>query len=290
MKHLILALGLLLITLPIHAQSASDNFNRANGGLGANWTTFGTDPAPTITNNQIQGNTAAMQQTAFWSANTFGPDQSSTATYTGTTGNDPNAGVGVLVRLTSATTGYRCEWFNGTVYLQKYPGTSTLTTLTTGASSLTNSDTIKMTATGTTLTCLKNGVSVVSTTDSTYTTGAPGINVYGYNGFASLDDWTTASSGVVTYPSVQLVGSGTVTIPRSSIPAGSCSTTTTVPAVGTLTTDKIEVTANANPGVVNSQLNITVWPTIDTVNLATCNSSGSAIVLSGITINWAVIR
>lgn len=50
--------------------AVSDNFNRANGGLGANWTTITGDSAPAIASNVVSGGGGAR-----WSANTFADNQ-----------------------------------------------------------------------------------------------------------------------------------------------------------------------------------------------------------------------
>ena len=41
-----------------NAATVSDNFNRANGGLGSNWTTVAGTTAPKIANNTLQPGTA----------------------------------------------------------------------------------------------------------------------------------------------------------------------------------------------------------------------------------------
>jgi hypothetical protein len=62
--------------LPItsYVNTGYDNFHRANGGLGTNWTTYRGLTAPTITGNQIVGNSGGSQS-AIWNANSFAADQ-----------------------------------------------------------------------------------------------------------------------------------------------------------------------------------------------------------------------
>src|SRR5579863_1167033 len=59
----------------VYATSVSDNFNRANGGLGSNWTTMTGTNAPQISSNLLQPGTANTVNAAFWTANSFANDQ-----------------------------------------------------------------------------------------------------------------------------------------------------------------------------------------------------------------------
>jgi hypothetical protein len=53
--RLLILLGLMLGVVPAQAQTTtvSDNFNRANGGLGTNWTTMTGTLAPQIAGNLV---------------------------------------------------------------------------------------------------------------------------------------------------------------------------------------------------------------------------------------------
>ena len=76
---LLLVAGLLTLPLLVpsaHAATISDNFNRANGGLGSNWTTVTGTAAPQIVNNTAQPGSAGTLNSAYWSANTFGSNRS----------------------------------------------------------------------------------------------------------------------------------------------------------------------------------------------------------------------
>src|SRR5262249_32155312 len=44
-----------IVPVSSYQNSIYDNFNRANGSVGANWTTFSTFTGPTITSNQVVG-------------------------------------------------------------------------------------------------------------------------------------------------------------------------------------------------------------------------------------------
>ena len=55
--------------------TVSDNFDRADGGLGSNWTTVAGTAAPQIVSNTARAGTASTLNSAYWSASTFGNDQ-----------------------------------------------------------------------------------------------------------------------------------------------------------------------------------------------------------------------
>src|SRR5215472_15392018 len=64
------------------AATASDNFQRANGSLGANWTAM-SDGGLTISSNQAVG-AASGNSGDMWAANSFTSDQFSQVTLTST--------------------------------------------------------------------------------------------------------------------------------------------------------------------------------------------------------------
>ena len=65
------------------------------------------------------------------------------------------------------------------IYMQRISGT-TNTTLTSAASTGTNGDVLRLEAApGGVLTCYKNGVSTLTATDTTYTSGQPGLFLFG---------------------------------------------------------------------------------------------------------------
>jgi hypothetical protein len=180
--------------IPIGTLNKTDLFNRANGALGSNWLT-NSPPVP-ITGNQIVGtSTPPALELAKWNADRFGPDQTSQVTYTGTTGGADDAII-PAVRMSSIFHGYGCQYVPtaGAVYIVDVNNV----VLATGTASLTSGDTLRASAVGTTISCLKNGstISGLSITDSTYTVGQPGFGVQGNGTGASLDTWV--ATGVAT--------------------------------------------------------------------------------------------
>jgi hypothetical protein len=170
----------------------SDSFNRANSStLGANWLL----EIATSTNCQIASNAVAAGSTAkncedSYNA-TFPNDQWSQFTIT-TINNNAKfnlAWVDLRVTGTNQGNGYRCgAWSNGsggsTSFIQRITngGGTTIQTSSTGFAS---GDILYCSAVGNTITLKKNGATVTSVTDSTWTSGHGGLGIYAQS---SLND------------------------------------------------------------------------------------------------------
>jgi hypothetical protein len=178
---LLLVLG--LVALPFLLPSARaatvlDNFNRANGGLGANWTTVRGTTAPQIVDDTAQPGSAGKVNSAYWSANTFGSDQYAAASFSTNSGS--NYGPAIAVRLSNST-GYFLWYGNSTstVSIWRMNSSSSWTELKASAKlTMAATDVWQLQAVGSTLTGYQNGTPVVTTTDTHYKTGAPGIWMY----------------------------------------------------------------------------------------------------------------
>lgn len=99
----------------------------------------------------------------------------------------------------------------------------------------------------------------------------------------------------VAVPTV--VASGTKALATSAIGSATCTSAQTSTATGTLTTDTINATFNADPtGVtgyspsIAGMLTIMAYPTADTVNFKVCNNTNASITPGAITLNWRVSR
>lgn len=146
--------------------AVSDDYNRADGGMGANWTTASSGP-PTIVSNQIVGSGA--YGSAYWSANAFNATQSAQLTYKGTNYSGP------AVRISSGGNFY---FYHSAGELQKIVGGSVTTIGTSGA--ITSGQTFKVDANGTTLRTYINGVENSGPiTDASLSTGSAGVACYG---------------------------------------------------------------------------------------------------------------
>ena len=207
-----------LLTLPLlqpsaHAATISDNFNRANGALGSNWTTVSGTAAPQIVNNTAQPSSAGALNSAYWSANTFGSNQYAAASFPNSSGT--NYGPAIAVRLSNSK-GYILWYGNSanTVSIWRMDSSSSWTQLKASTKlTIAATDIWQLQAVGSTLTAYQNGKQVVTTTDTHYTTGAPGIWMY-YAG-NQITNWS--GGDVATTPTYSVGGtvsglSGTVVL------------------------------------------------------------------------------
>jgi chitodextrinase len=182
--------------------AAGDNFNRADGGLGANWVR----PVPaseqtlTIASNQVTPNIDNAHCYAYWTGNTFSQDQYSQVQIS-------NVGPwnGVIVRAQSTIDRFYMAFVFGAndyrLYLRKdglYYSLSTGSTETWVAG-----DIVRLEASGLNpvqLRLLRNGNSVLSYTDTTENLigGSPGIGIYSPSGdHLAIDNWEGGNLGLM---------------------------------------------------------------------------------------------
>jgi hypothetical protein len=190
------------------AATVSDTFDRANGGLGNNWTTTPGTAAPQISGNTLHAGTAGSLNSAYWSASTFGSDQFSQGTLPASSGG--NYGPGLAVRL-SGTKGYFLWYGNSTntVSLWRMDSASSWTQLK-ASSTLTvapATDVWKIQVVGSTISGYQNGNLVVQATDTSITSGSPGVWLY----YAAnqIDNWSGGDVATTPPPTTYSVG-GTV--------------------------------------------------------------------------------
>jgi putative esterase len=184
------------------AATVSDNFNRANGGLGSNWTTLGGTTAPQIVNNTAQPGSAGTVNSAYWSASTFGNNQYAAASFPDSSGT--NYGPAIAVRLSNSR-GYFLWYGNSasTVSIWRMDSSSSWTELKASAKlTVAATDVWQLQAVGSTLTGYQNGKQVVTTTDTQYTTGAPGIWMY----YATNQITNWSGGDVATTPTYSVGG------------------------------------------------------------------------------------
>jgi hypothetical protein len=174
---------------------SADNFNRANGGLGANWTSYipnGGFTAPQIASNADSNPTNGSQKWAFYTGNTFGSNQAAQAVVVsyGATG----SAIDILTRF-SAAGGYACIFSTTAAAsgVYKLTGSSVFTALSALVTlTYTAGDVLRCESQGTTTTMFQNGVQVAQVTgDTVYTTGSPGL------GLADTTPGTTAADNFV---------------------------------------------------------------------------------------------
>ena len=193
--------GLLTI---LHAQEASattvsDNFDRADGALGSNWTTVSGTGAPKIVSNTLRVRTAGALSSAYWSASTFSSDQFAQASLPNSSGTQ--YGPGIAVRL-SGSKGYFLWYGNSsnTVSLWRMDSSSSETLLKQSASLTVSpsSDVWKIQAVGSTISGYQNGKLVVQATDTNIKSGSPGVWLYYSSN--QIDNWSGGDVTTSTYP------------------------------------------------------------------------------------------
>ena len=179
------------------AGSVSDNFDRADGGLGSNWTTVSGTAAPKIVSNNLRAGTASAVNSAYWSASTFGSDQFAQASLPNSSGTQ--YGPGIAVRL-SSTKGYFLWYGNSsnTVSLWRMDSSSGWSQLKqSGPLTVSpSSDVWMIQAVGSTISGYQNGKLVVQATDTKITSGSPGVWLYYSSN--QIDNWS--GGDVTTYP------------------------------------------------------------------------------------------
>jgi hypothetical protein len=171
--------------------SASDNFNRANGGLGSNWTDATGMSGLQVVSNACAG-TVSAEQVSFWAttAGSFSADQYSEGAVRGMVSGAKYAGV--VVRM-SGDDGYTfyTDGASGAGHTEvaRYDN-AVPTVLQSFATTVAAGDVLKLQITGTTLKAYKNGVQLgTDITDATYAAGQPGIDCYDTT---NVDDWSAA--------------------------------------------------------------------------------------------------
>ena len=230
------------LSSPASAASGSDNFNRSNGALGANWTTVNGDGAFNVSSNTAVGAAGGNNNNAgdYWSGTTFGSNQFSQIEVTST---QPAQGtwLAATVRVQNTLYGdlYAGLYFNnwGTYEFMIFKRVGAAwSEIDSGAyvtSALSAGTQLKLVATGSTIYFQKNGTTVLSTTDTSLTGGQPGIEASGSD---QLDNWvggdgTSANTAPNTPTSLAQFKSDGVT----SISTGGWTAQTTVVFSGTVT-------------------------------------------------------
>ncbi len=175
---------------------ATDDFNRANGGLGANWTTATSSGAPQIDTNVVRTNVVATDSRAYYNAVSFPNDQYSQIVVVAITSN--TGAVSAATRVDSGTlSSYMARGTGPTgasavLAIDKYTS-GVFVTITSATKTINVSDVIKMESNGTSQTAYINGVAQLGpTSDSANTAGKAGVFVFvdvGNAVDAELDTW-----------------------------------------------------------------------------------------------------
>lgn len=157
--------------------SFSDNFNRADGSLGANWETLTGSSELVIFSNIVRSDTAGPRSAAAVSTATasFTADHEAQCVFVALGSND-YAGPGVRMSAAGGT-GYvlRSDGGNaGGRRIHRYDN-NTITSIGLVNVPLIANDVVRLRASGSLISVYVNDVLIDSVTDTTYTTGQPGL-------------------------------------------------------------------------------------------------------------------
>jgi len=183
---------------------ATDDFGRADGGLGSNWTTA-YNGGFLVYSNAARSNGSSNDACSFYSGATFNDNQYAKATVVAAPVTHYYA-LGVATR-GSGTRNYLYIGLrdNNERYLARCNnGTSTALQHYTGAGIAVN-DIMQLDSDGSLHSPFLNGVadtSLGTSTDSTYTNGSPGLHCYNGSIDARMDDWeggniTTGGASII---------------------------------------------------------------------------------------------
>jgi hypothetical protein len=164
--------------------NATDTFDRADGGLGANWTTQ-TGTAIAIVSNQAKTTTASTDQFAFWNANTFDANQRSLVTVT-----TENLGTVIVSVRCSGTGGSMNAYWARKDGIHKFVAGAYTQLLADDAASLVQNGILEIRVVGTTIKRYVDGVEDGSVTDASLASGSPGLGFYLNSGVESTaNNW-----------------------------------------------------------------------------------------------------
>jgi hypothetical protein len=161
-------------SVSVATTSVTDDFDRADGALGSNWTTHGV-ATPAIITNVVYSGTSNTVGYANYSGAAFNDDQYAQVSIA-STGSDSS---GATCRMDSSGNGYAAVCTNSTtcsLYLVTSGSRAYLQSSYVTVSDITNK-TLKITCDGQVITGYLDGIAFDSKTDTTYTTGSPGLTV-----------------------------------------------------------------------------------------------------------------
>lgn len=185
----------------------SDNFNRADGAVGANYTTVA--GTPLVTSNTYGGSTA--NNSCYYNGDTPNADCYAQAKFNLPSGGSELLAVGVRFNPASFNGYYvQYQFGGGTKIIRIDAGAPT--TLATLASDPTTGQVVRLEAQGNTLRVYYNGSLIGSATDGTYSGANRTLLVHSNSGQAgSLDDFETGNLSAVAALSAPTATPGTTT-------------------------------------------------------------------------------
>jgi len=177
-----------------NARLASDDFNRADGSPGANWTAL-YGPLLKIAGNAITGNAVGDFGFMYWNAASFPGAQYSRIRYTALDAGNGNF-LGVGVRGSAGPNVLYIFTGNGGLRVDKVVAGVRTEGLVAGLGSVAVGDLLEIRAIGAQVTFYKNGslIGSYTITDAALLSGTPGIISYHNSSATKGDDWDAGSA------------------------------------------------------------------------------------------------
>ena len=170
---------------------AVDNFNRADGDPGSNWTSLNGMGKPPIVSNLLQPTNGFGNHGMSWSAATIAADQFSVID--GTLGTGASSAVGPVVRRNGAA--YYVAFWNanngGQYELFEAPSFTRIGSQITNVG-VSGTRVLRLEVSGTTVEFFADGVSQISGTNSGIASGEPGIYINSNTSASTADNWEGA--------------------------------------------------------------------------------------------------
>lgn len=247
--------------------TVTDDFNRAdNTSLGSNYTTYVGSFGNRITSNTCRAGNTGSSEGSHWAtaSNTFGSDQFSKATIAvALNAGGSNVYLSMCVRI-SGSGGtrdlYQFTCNASTWYLTRVDN-GTGTDIASGSRSQVVGEEVECRAVGSTISGWIDGVEITSVTDTAYTSGQPGFEVYNSGTtLAAWDDWSGGDLSAaptttnVTGSATAAVGiAETYTYTLDASPAGTVTVTPTAPVAGSWSPTTVGLTSgNWNTGLTSN--------------------------------------
>lgn len=182
-------------------QVASDDFNRANGAIGSNWSTHATNGTPQVNSNKINADANDSDCSAYWNGSgSFNNNQYSQATITW--GNNGGAGgvsyAGLIVRATSTSCIFvQKDANNNNFIIMEVTGmdsSNIYNEIGRTTTVVANGSVVRAEVIGTTVSVYDDNV-LILTAETSITTGKPGL--LANDDTDSIDDWSGGDTAPV---------------------------------------------------------------------------------------------
>lgn len=245
---------------------ATDNFNRADGGLGANWTTITGTSAPRIASNAAASASNNTDSGAFNNTQTWPNDHySSVRISTVASQNDG----GPIARAQAGSYGFYCVVNTGSAYTLYAVSAGNWVQIGTKATSdWATNDIVTVLPSGTTIKVLVNNIVVITATDSAWSSGSPGF--FQYDGTLRFDDWEGGNLTNFNYFTPKVL-----TSIASAADAQTYTTSSISPAGNSLLLMAVQPANTANPPPGEPTIGGTLSATWTKVDTATFNTIAS---------------